>query len=190
MKPADVRTTLIERPITELIPTLSVGTIDAIFAPEQAATASAMSVPAWSEPLVALVPAAFAGKTPIAIGDLGLPLFLPDELLLPGFARQPTAILPGGLHFAASRFTSVATLYALVGTGHGVGVLPMSMAIASARVAVRSIRSKRARIAFWLTIRKVDDTPAVAILIEAVKAGLIRATPPQRADDSDEIRPA
>ena len=180
-KPADVRTALIERPLAELVAMLKIGAIDAIFAPEQAATSDTLSLPGWSEPLMALLPARIAGSRAIGLGDLDLPMFLPDPAHLPGYTRQLLAILPDGCRFAASRFASVATLYALVGTGHGMGMLPLSLAMSSARVTVRPIRAKRARMSFWLTIRKDDDTPAVVLLRAAVELGIIRAAPPNPA---------
>ena len=94
-----------------------------------------------------------------------------------GYVRQLDALVPHDMPHAASRFASVTTLYAVVGTG----LLPHSLTIASERVSVRAIRSKRARIHFWLTIRNDDDTPAVVVLRAAAEAGVIRAPPPDVA---------
>jgi len=165
--------------MSELVAMLAIGTIDAVFGPEQAATADTVSLPAWSEPLVLLTPADLKGGAVLSIGELALPLFLPDRYFLPGFAAQLETLLPPAFPRAQSRFASIGALYALVGTGHGAGFLPMSMAISSDRVRVCGVRTKKARISFWMTIRREDDTPAVAILREAVAAGVIRASPPR-----------
>lgn len=175
----DVRTLVIERHMTELVGMLATGAIDAVFGPEQGATVDTISLPAWTEPLVLLTPAGLKGGAMLSMVELALPMVLPDPFHLPGFAAQLDALLPDAVPRAQSRFASVGTLYALVGTGHGVGLLPLSMAISSDRVRVRGVRTKRARVRFWMTLRREDDTPAVAILREAVAAGVIRASPPR-----------
>lgn len=177
----DVRTLLVERHMTELVAMLATGAVDAVFGPEQGATVDTISLPAWTEPLVLLTPAGLKGGATLSIAELALPLFLPDRFYLPGFAAQLDALLPPAVPRAQSRFASVGTLYALVGTGHGAGLLPMSMAMSSDRVSVRGVRTKKARVSFWMTLRRDDDTPAVASLREAVAAGVIRATPPRAA---------
>jgi len=179
--PRDVRVIVIERKLTELIGMLGTGALDAIFAPEQATTADTASLPAWTEPLALLTPASLKGSAAVSLNTLPLPLFLPDRHFLPGFSAQLKAILPPALPRAASRFSSVATLNALVSTGHGVGLLPASLATASDLVTLRTVTTKKARVTFWMTIRQEDDTPSVAILREAVEAGMIRANVPRRA---------
>lgn len=181
----DVRTLLVERPLSDLVGMLASGAIDAVFAPEQATTVDTVSVPAWSEPLVLMTPAGSRGGSVLSLAELALPLFMPDPMFLPGFAAQLDELLPQALPRARSRFASVATLYSLVGTGHGAGLLPVSMAMSSDRVRVRGVRTKKARITFWMTVRRDDDTPAVTILREAVAAGVIRASPPRADRNAD-----
>jgi len=180
-EPHDIRTVVVERPMSDLITMLVTGAIDAVFGPEQANTADSISLPAWTEPLTLLVPDSARGSMPVSLTELGLPLFRPDPLYLPGFAAQVDAIIPPTLPLAASRFATVPAVYALVATGCGFGILPRSMAMASERVHLRSIRTKRARINFWMTVRKDDPTPAVGLLRRAVEAGVIRAAPPRPA---------
>ncbi|CAN5279445.1 LysR family transcriptional regulator [soil metagenome] len=132
--PLDVRTILIERNLPELMTMLVTGSIDAIFAPEQAGTADTVSIKGWTEPLAALVPAGVTMRAPLSLTRLPLPMFMPDSSALPGFTRQIDELLGPHVRRPASRFAHVATLYALVGTGHGMGLLPHTRTMGRAGV--------------------------------------------------------
>lgn len=162
-----LRIRLIERPLGEMVRMLSLGAIDAIFAPEEASTADTISSLAWEEPLAAILPTASGHDgVPIRLAAIELPIILPDPELLPGLSRQIEALLSvrRRAHASASRFLTLPMLYALVASGHGVGLLPRSLAVASDWNVMRPIRDARARVAVWLTERRNEEAPSVATL--------------------------
>lgn len=102
----------------------------------------------------------------IRLAAIELPIILPDPELLPGLSRQIEALLTPRQHAHASpsRFLTLPMLYALVASGHGAGLLPRSLAVASDLNVMRPIRDARARVAVWLTERRNEEAPSVATL--------------------------
>lgn len=166
----------VERPLADMVRMLSLGAIDAILAPEQAFTADTVSTPAWEEPLAVLLPTSSGSDgIPIRLSAIELPIILPDPEQLLGLSRQMEALLSVRQRSRASqsRFLTLPMLYALVASGHGAGLLPASLAVASDWNVMRPVRDRRARIALWLTQRHGDDAETashVVALMDAVRA--------------------
>lgn len=171
-----LRIRLIERPLGEMVRMLSLGAIDAILAPEQASTADTVSTLAWEEPLAVLLPTSSGHDgLPVRLAAIDLPIILPDAEQLPGLSRQMEALLTSRQqeHASHSRFLTLPMLYALVASGHGAGLLPRSLAVASDWNITRPVRDAKARTSVWLTQRLNEDAEAqnhVVALIEAARA--------------------
>jgi len=73
-----------------------------------------------------------------------------------------------------ARFLTLPMLYALVASGHGAGLLPRSLAVASDWNVMRPIRDAKARIAVWLTERRGEEPSSIA----AMRALLLSARRP------------
>lgn len=162
-----LRIRLVERPLAEMVHMLSRGTLDAVFAPEQACTLDTVSSVAWEEPIAAILPRSERRlRAPMALSDLSQPLILPDRELLPGLAAQIEQLLTPEqkTRAAPSRFAALAMLYALVASGHGAGLMPASLLAESEWNDVRPIRDTGARITIWLTVRRDCTAPALATL--------------------------
>lgn len=163
----EFRIQMVERPLSSMLRMLTLGALDAVFAPEQAATSDSSSLLAWEEPLAVILPLACGDEgKPIRCAAIDLPIVLPDPDCLPGLCQQISILLTPQQtrNASASRFSSLAMIYAMVASGHCAGLLPQSLAVASAWNVMRPIRDADARIAVWLTQRRGDETGVSALI--------------------------
>ncbi|MFW2449365.1 MAG: substrate-binding domain-containing protein [Qipengyuania pacifica] len=163
----ELRIQMIERPLSDMLRMLTLGALDVIFAPEQAATSDSSSILAWEEPLAVILPLACGDEgKPIRCAAIDLPIVLPDPDCLPGLDRQISSLLtPQQVRSSsASRFSSLAMIYAMVASGHCAGLLPRSLAVASDWNVMRLIQDTNAKVTVWLTQRRGEETGAAALI--------------------------
>ncbi|ETI64274.1 D-alanyl-D-alanine endopeptidase [Sphingobium sp. C100] len=163
----NLRIRLVERNLGEMVRMLGLGAIDAILAPEQAATVDTDSSLAWQERLAVILPKSCGDDNrPIRLASIDVPFVLPDPEHLPGLSHQIGALLTSTQRQRASgsRFASLAMIYAMVASGHCAGLLPQSLAVASDWNVMRPIRDTKATISVWLTERRGESLASLEVV--------------------------